>query len=223
MLLASASSIPNSNLNTIGAESLSILFFGTNQYNQPPQDIAHKFYLAQGVENFDHSKERKIFFVYRQGSSNKVTNVKFIFLNILDQEYAMCKKADAYAVFIDLESIDSLDNLSNIIAYIKDKCRHAVTTHVLGKYNSIEAKIKSLNSDNMKEYLKEKTIGFTYKEICTENEDEVVNAIRVLLEKASESQMRIKKNNGKEVNLKYNSSEVSYTNQDESNSKCILY
>lgn len=203
------------------SESLSILFFGTNQYYETPQELVLKFTSTQQVFNFSNPKERKIFFDYKIGSQDKTTSLKFIFLNILDEEYTICKKADAYVVFVDLESIDSLDKLNSILTYIKETGRSIITTHIFGKYENEEDKIKSLSYDNMNEYLKEKSFGYTYQEICTgDNDTEVIDAIRTMLQLASDSQIRILKNKITESNKEL---KVKMSEEDISKSICIVF
>lgn len=200
-------------------KTLSILFFGTNQYYETPQELVRKFTSTKEVDNFSNPKEHKIFFDYKICLQEKATSVKFIFLNILDQEYTICKKADAYVIFIDLESIDSLDKLSNIITYIKETCRSIITTHIFGKYEKTEDKIKSLSYDNMNEYLKDKNIGYNYQEICTGDDTEVIEGIKTMLQLASDSQARIIKNSITETKKVV---KLKTSDQDISNSICIV-
>ena len=98
----------------------------------------------------------------------KPIQVKLVFIQNLDQTYSICQVCNAIVIFIDLEKDDSLDKLDSISSFIIDKCDFNKTIFVIGKYNTIEDKIKLYEEEYMKQYLQEKSLLCTYFEFCTE-------------------------------------------------------
>ena len=147
-----------------------IIVLGTNQYYQSPYTI-----LANYLESYDKSeitnkKEGTISFKYT--FFPKPIKVNLVFLKNLDQTYSICKMCNNIVIFIDLEKDDSLEKLDSILSFIFEECSFSKTIFVIGKYNTIEDKIKLYDEEYMKQYLQEKSLLCTYFEFCTEPKEE---------------------------------------------------
>lgn len=195
---------------------LQILIFGTNQYYESPPEIFANFTNTHNVENFNQKRENSMSFGYHLTSSDP-TEIKLYFLKNYEKSYPICHDSDAYIIFIDLECVDALDKLNSIISYIKEECSTDIKSFVIGKYNNIEDKIKSLNYQTMNSHLKNKNFIFEYSEICTEPKKEFDYIIEKTLKQILENKFRMKKNKQLEQLL-----DEEITDAD-SNSGCMIY
>ena len=194
---------------------LSILIFGTNQYYEPPQEIITKFIKTHNVENFSQKRESSMSFSYQLTSSDP-TEIKLVFLKNLEKKYPICNEADAYVIFIDLECVDALDKLNSIITYIKEECSTETKSFVIGKYNSTDDKIKTLNYQTMNSHLQNKKIVFEYSETCTEPKKDFDYVIEKLLKSILENKFRVKRNKDIEKLL-------DEEHDSDSNSGCFIF
>lgn len=191
---------------------IKIIIFGTNQYYESPIDLIKNFIQTHHVDNFQHNKESTMSFTY-QLTQHDPTNIKLIFLRNFEKEYKVCQEADAYITFIDLECVDALDKLGSIINYIKESCSLDVPNYMIGKYNTEEDKIKSLNIEKMESYLKTQKILFTYSEVITEPRNAFEENIENLLKKIQNDKFENKRPKN------------SYANRDDNlaESNCFIY
>ncbi|MCQ2820317.1 MAG: hypothetical protein MJ252_23875 [archaeon] len=176
---------------------ITLIVFGTNQYYESPLDLIKNFVQSHRVENFSHKKESTMHFSY-QLTPNDPTDIKLIFLRNFEKEYKVCQEADAYLIFIDLECVDALDKLASIITYIKENCSLEIPNFIIGKYNTEDDKIKSLDNESMQKHLKEQKILFNYVEICTEPkssfEENIENILKKVQNDKFESRRELTKN-----------------------------
>ena len=193
---------------------LKILIFGTNQYYEHPQDLMNSFIETHTVENLVKKHDSTMEFTYSL-TSNDPTTIKLIFLKNLERGYNFCQGADANIIFIDLECVDALDKLNNIIEYIKENISQEIKSYVIGKYNSTEDKIKSLNINTMTEHLKNKDFLFQYDEICTEPKKEFDDNIENFFKQILESKFKMSQNRAIQ--------RQSDNRDDQSNSGCIIF
>ena len=102
--------------------------------------------------------------------------IKLLNLNCLTSQILInniqCLTADAYIVFLDLESKDALDRLEEVVTYIKEYCSYDVKTYVIGRYNKEESRIASLDSCEINNFLNMKNFLYTYIEINNNIESE---------------------------------------------------
>ena len=156
-----------------------ISIFGTNQYYEPPQFLINNFINSNkdilikkhdGKKNSknnnhkNHSNNDAIIFLINE--NNFYIKINFI------KNYEINKtiiNSDAYIIFIDLECVDALDKLKNIMDFIKlSGTSNSIKSYIIGKYNTIEDKIKSLDTKTMEGIFKRNKFYYSYIEFCTE-------------------------------------------------------
>ena len=153
-----------------------ISVFGTNQYYEPPQFIINNFLNSKkdiltidkkhskNNNNKNHSNNDSI--IFSKNDYNFSTKINYI--KNYDNNKTIIN-SDAYLIFIDLECVDALDKLKNIMDFIK-LCgtSNLKKSYIIGKYNTIEDKIKSLDVKTMEGIFKKNKFYFNYFEFCTE-------------------------------------------------------
>lgn len=148
---------------------LSLVFFSTNVSAKPPIDI-----IQSSIKNYNlisNNKKSSNTYTY-QLNQNQTIKFKLFNISNLDKQYTACLTADAYIVFLDLESKDALDRLDEVVSYIKEYCSYDVKTYVIGRYNNEENKIASLDSCEINNFLNMKNFLYTYIEINNKLESE---------------------------------------------------
>jgi hypothetical protein len=156
-----------------------ISIFGTNQYYEPPQFIINNYLKTKKDILMNNYKDKK---KSKNNKDQKHSINDTIIFSINDENF--CTKinfiknfeknrtiinSDAYIIFIDLECVDALDKLKNIMDYIKICGKpEIIKSYVIGKYNTIEDKIKSLDIKTMENIFKRNKFEFNYFEFCTE-------------------------------------------------------
>lgn len=154
-----------------------ISIFGTNQYYEPPQFIINNFLKTKKDILMNNNKKKS-----KNNKDQKHSNNDTIIFSINDENF--CTKinfiknfeknrtiinSDAYIIFIDLECVDALDKLKNIMDFIKICGKpESIKSYVIGKYNTNEDKIKSLDIKTMEAIFKRNKFEFNYYEFCTE-------------------------------------------------------
>ena len=88
-----------------------LLVFGTNQSNNTPYDIILQFINNQNVNIIEQKEKKNITFEYSLQKGDP-TKIKTIFIKEIIGKKPYYDKADAYIIFVDLESVESLDNCS---------------------------------------------------------------------------------------------------------------
>jgi hypothetical protein len=145
-----------------------ISVFGTNQYYEPPQFIINNFLNSKkdiltidkkhskNHNNKNHSNNDSI--IFSKNDYNFSTKINYI--KNYDNNKTIIN-SDAYLIFIDLECVDALDKLKNIMDFIK-LCGTSNTkkSYIIGKYNTIEDKIKSLDVKTMEGIFKKNKFYF---------------------------------------------------------------
>lgn len=210
---------------------INILVFGTNQYYETPYTILENYLESYDKSEITNKKESSISFDYTFFPTPE--QIKLIFIKNLEKTYSICKECNAIIIFIDLEGVDSLDKLDSISSYIKENCNLDITILVIGKYNTIEDKIKLFDEEYMKQYLQEKSLTCKYFEFCTEPKKEFEEKIGYFLHaligelkdlKLKNGEYTTKDNENNNTNYQSNLQEELQMEYDgaESNSGCIL-
>lgn len=148
---------------------LSLVFFSTNISAKPPIDM-----IQSNLKDFNvlyNSKKSSNTYTY-QLNQNQTIKFKLFNISNFDKQYTACLTADAYIVFLDLESKDTLDRLEEVVTYIKEYCSYDVKTYVIGRYNKEESRIASLDSCEINNFLNMKNFLYTYIEINNNIESE---------------------------------------------------
>ena len=177
------------------------------------------------LESYDKSeitnkKENYISFNYTFFSQPK--QVKLVFIKNLEKTYSICQDCNAIIIFIDLENVDSLDKLDSISCYLNENCTLDKTIFVIGKYNTIEDKIKLFDEEYMKKYLQEKSLSCKYFEFCTEPKNEFEEKIGYFLHALIGDFNSSKPGSGELImNEEEDNQQIEYDGA-ESNSGCIL-
>ena len=147
--------------------NLMLLVFGTNQLNNTPYDIILQFINNQNVNIIEQKEKKNITFEYSLQKGDP-TKIKTIFIKEIIGKKPYYDKADAYIIFVDLESVESLDKLNQITQFILE-CNYSIPAFILGHYKNNNDKIQSLNSETMNKQLKKyKKLNYNYDEICIE-------------------------------------------------------
>ena len=190
--------------------NLMLLVFGTNQSNNTPYDIILQFINNQNVNIIEQKEKKNITFEYslQKGDTKKI---KTVFIKEIIEKKPYYDKADAYIIFVDLESVESLDKLNQIIQFILE-CNYNIPAIILGKYNNNNDKIQSLNTETMNKQLKKfKKLNYFYDEICIEQKKIFNEIFEINLKKCFD--FKNKNKNKKVKNIE----------QDQANSNCFIY
>ena len=148
---------------------LSLVFFSTNISAKPPIDM-----IQSNLKDFNvvsNSKKSSNTYTY-QLNQNQTIKFKLFNISNFNKQYTACLTADAYIVFLDLESKNALDRLEEVVTYIKEYCSYDVKTYVIGRYNKEESRIASLDSCEINNFLNMKNFLYTYIEINNNIESE---------------------------------------------------
>ena len=190
--------------------NLMLLVFGTNQSNNTPYDIILQFINNQNVNIIEQKEKKNITFEYSLQKGDP-TKIKTIFIKEIIGKKPYYDKADAYIIFVDLESVESLDKLNQIIQFILE-CNYNIPAIILGKYNNNNDKIQSLNTETMNKQLKKfKKLNYFYDEICIEQKKIFNEIFEINLKKCFD--FKNKNKNKKVKNIE----------QDQANSDCFIY
>jgi Ni,Fe-hydrogenase I large subunit len=190
--------------------NLMLLVFGTNQSNNTPYDIILQFINNQNVNIIEQKEKKNITFEYSLQKGDP-TKIKTIFIKEIIGKKPYYDKADAYIIFVDLESVESLDKLNQITQFILE-CNYSIPAFILGHYKNNNDKIQSLNSETMNKQLKKyKKLNYNYDEICIEQKKIFNEIFEINLKKCYDFK-------NKNKNKKIKSIE-----QDEANSNCFIY
>ena len=154
-----------------------ISIFGTNQYYEPPQFLINNFLNSQKDILTKKHDDKKNSNNHKNHSNNdtiifSINDYNFCIKINFIKNYEKNKtiiNSDAYIIFIDLECVDALDKLKNIMDFIKScGTSNSIKSYIIGKYNTIEDKIKSLDVKTMEGIFKKNKFYFNYFEFCTE-------------------------------------------------------
>ena len=190
--------------------NLMLLVFGTNQLNNTPYDIILQFINNQNVNIIEQKEKKNITFEYSLQKGDP-TKIKTIFIKEIIGKKPYYDKADAYIIFVDLESVESLDKLNQITQFILE-CNYSIPAFILGHYKNNNDKIQSLNSETMNKQLKKfKKLNYFYDEICIEQKKIFNEIFEINLKRCFDFK-------NKNKNKKIKSIE-----QDEANSNCFIY
>ena len=145
-----------------------IISFTTNQENLSPQKIIIKYFSAINY-NQKVPLEKHLVQYEREMHFMKI-NVKFLCIEILiddevDQKQfvVLCRKAQTFMFFIDLEYEDSYKNLEIIINFIRNKIDPDNKIFIYGIYSNKDKIQKNLS--NLNDYLDDQKIFYDYSEV----------------------------------------------------------
>ena len=190
--------------------NLMLLVFGTNQSNNTPYDIILQFINNQNVNIIEQKEKKNITFEYSLQKGDP-TKIKAVFIKETIEKKPYFDKADAYIIFIDLESVDSLDKLNQIVQFILE-CNYTIPAFILGKYNNNNDKIQSLNAETMNKQLRKfKKLNYNYDEICIEQKKSFNEIFEINLKRCFDFKNKNKNKTVKSID------------QDEANSNCFIY
>ncbi len=156
------------NKDKLPKKKVKIISFSTNQENLSPQQIIIKYFSAINY-NQKVPLEKPLVQYEREMHFMKI-EVKFLCIEILiddevDQKQfvTLCRKAQTFMFFIDLEFEDSYKNLERIINFIRNKIDPDNKIFIYGIYrnkNNIQKNLSNLN-----DYLDDQHIFYDYSEV----------------------------------------------------------
>ena len=155
-----------------------IISFSTNHEELSPQSVISIYLSKINLSNIPLDKplveyDREIHYMN--------IHVKFLSLEILvDDEFdqkqfvTLCRKAQTFMFFIDLEYEQSFNNLKSIIYFIRNKIDPDFKIFIYGIYKNKEKIQDNLTIRSMESYLDSQRIFFDYCEVDLNDEENLI-------------------------------------------------
>ena len=191
---------PKINKEKLTEKKVKIISFSTNQEDLSPQKIIINYFSAINY-NIDVDLEKPLVQFEREMHFMKIC-IKFLCIEILiddevDQKkfVTLCRKAETFMFFIDLEYEDSFQNLEFIINFIRNKIDPDNKIFIYGIYknkNSIQDNLKELDK-----YLDKQNIFYAYSEVDLNDKETLIKIFDFII---MEGVNNIKENNNSNGN-----------------------
>ena len=166
------------NKDKLKKKNVKIISFSTNHEELSPQSVISIYLSKINLSNIPLDKplveyDREIHYMN--------IHVKFLSLEILvDDEFdqkqfvTLCRKAQTFMFFIDLEYEQSFSNLKSIIYFIRNKIDPDFKIFIYGIYKNKEKIQDNLTIKSMESYLDSQRIFFDYCEVDLNDEENLI-------------------------------------------------
>jgi hypothetical protein len=155
-----------------------IISFSTNHEELSPQSVISIYLSKINLSNIPLDKP---LVEYDREMHYMNIHVKFLSLEILvDDEFdqkqfvTLCRKAQTFMFFIDLEYEQSFNNLKSIIYFIRNKIDPDFKIFIYGIYKNKEKIQDNLTIRSMESYLDSQRIFFDYCEVDLNDEENLI-------------------------------------------------
>lgn len=155
-----------------------IISFSTNHEELSPQSVISIYLSKINLSNIPLDKP---LVEYDREMHYMNIHVKFLSLEILvDDEFdqkqfvTLCRKAQTFMFFIDLEYEQSFNNLKSIIYFIRNKIDPDFKIFIYGIYKNKEKIQDNLTIKSMESYLDSQRIFFDYCEVDLNDEENLI-------------------------------------------------